>query len=304
MSADPTAAVRRLAYTLLIAVAAAVALGRIFSAERVYEPHLSREENNPNDYRSAWPKTRPEPMPTFSSNDRSRWATVRALVDHGTYVVGRREKTDDPPGYRDEGIVFEPGWETLDKVMNPATREFYSSKPPLLPTMVAGEYWLLKKLFGWEITRDRWQVVGVVLVTVNVLPLILYLVLLVRLVERFGTSDWAKLFVITAACFGTLMTPFLNTLNNHTVGTFFALFALYAALEIRTIAAPVVARSSVVARSPDRAAEPLVVARSPDRATEPDRRSPAVRGDLRSAERHGQETVPQQGETVQQQRET
>jgi hypothetical protein len=64
MTADPTAAVRRLAYTLMIAVAVAVALGRIFSAERVYEPHLSRPENAVGDFRSAWPKTRPEPMPT------------------------------------------------------------------------------------------------------------------------------------------------------------------------------------------------------------------------------------------------
>ena len=235
MIADPTAGVRRLAYTLLITVAAAVALGRIFSAERVYEPHLSRDENNPNDVRSAWPKTRPEPMPTFSSNDRSRWATVRALVDHGTYVVGHRETTTEAPGYRDEGVVFEPGWETLDKVMNPETREFYSSKPPLLPTLVAGEYWLLKKLFGWDLVANRWEVVGVVLVTVNVLPLLVYLVLVMLLVERFGTTDWGRLFVITAACFGTLMTPFLNTLNNHTLGTFSALAALYAALTIRVL---------------------------------------------------------------------
>ena len=30
-------------------------------------------------------------MPTFGSNDRSRWATVRALVDEGTFVIGRRD---------------------------------------------------------------------------------------------------------------------------------------------------------------------------------------------------------------------
>jgi hypothetical protein len=246
MNAD-SAAVRRLAYTLMIAVAVAVALGRIFSAERVYEPHLSRDENDPNDFRSHWPTKRPDPMPTFSSNDRSRWATVRALVDDGTYVIGRRKPiTIDTTSlsmmtaigvkpahaYKDEGIVVEPGYETFDKVLNPATQEFYSSKPPLLPTMVAGEYWLLKRLFGWDIVRERWQVVGVVLVTINVLPLILYLVLLARLVERFGTTDWGKLFVVAAACFGTLMTPFLNTFNNHTLGTFFALFTLYVALTI------------------------------------------------------------------------
>jgi hypothetical protein len=246
--ADPTTAVRRLAYTLMIAVAAAVALGRIFSAERVYEPHLHRDDKTTGDPRSAWPRSRPEPMPTFSSNDRSRWATVRALVDDGTYVIGRRETVTQelPPSvqaatgprpplslYKDSGIVFEPGWETVDKVLNPTTHEFYSSKPPLLPTLAAGEYWLLKKLFGWSLTREPWHVVGVILITLNVLPLVAYLILLARLAERFGTTDWGKLFVVAAACFGTLVTPFLNTFNNHTLGTFCAVFALYAALKIR-----------------------------------------------------------------------
>src|SRR5206468_8896325 len=89
----------------------------------------------------VWPRTRPKPMPTFSSNDRSRWATVRALVDDGTFAIGRREP-DEPGGanaYGDRGIIFENGWESVDKVMNPQTRQFYSSKPPLLAVLAAGE---------------------------------------------------------------------------------------------------------------------------------------------------------------------
>jgi hypothetical protein len=31
----------------------------------------------------------------LSANDRSRWATVHALVDDGTYVIGVREGTDE-----------------------------------------------------------------------------------------------------------------------------------------------------------------------------------------------------------------
>ena len=30
----------------------------------------------------------------FSSNDKSRWATVRALVDDGTFVIGKRTYPD------------------------------------------------------------------------------------------------------------------------------------------------------------------------------------------------------------------
>ena len=68
----------------------------------------------------------------------------------------------------DHGIVTEDGWQGIDKVLHPGELKFYSSKPPLLPTLVAGEYWLLKKLFGWSIVQERWQVVRVILLTVFV----------------------------------------------------------------------------------------------------------------------------------------
>jgi hypothetical protein len=173
-------------------------------------------------------------MPTFSSNDRSRWCTIRALVDRGTYVIGDRDPARAGPEnkYGDEGIVFEDGWQTVDKVMNPETRQFYSSKPPLLPTLVAGEYWLLKHGLGWSITERPFPVVRVVLVTVNLLPWLLYLWLLGRLIDRLGVTDWGRLFALAAACFATLVAPFLVTLNNHTLGTFGALFALYFAARI------------------------------------------------------------------------
>ena len=32
----------------------------------------------------------------------------------------------------DAGIIFQDGWESVDKVMDPDTLEFHSSKPPLL----------------------------------------------------------------------------------------------------------------------------------------------------------------------------
>src|SRR5262249_5311541 len=156
-----------------------------------------------------------EPVPTFSSNDRSRWATIRALVDHGTYVIGYRDIDPATGKYKDSGIIFEDGWGSVDKVLrpdpdpeNPNRLRFYSSKPPIFPTLIAGEYWLLQKLFGWSLADPdgRWCVIRVTLLTVNVLPLLIYFVLLVRLVERYGTTDWGRLFIIVAAGFGTLVT--------------------------------------------------------------------------------------------------
>src|SRR5262249_53921160 len=138
----------------------------------------------PPDPMRDWPDKRPDPYPMFSSNDKSRWATVRALVDNGTYVIGKRIYPDGPNGKPlDTGIIADPGFKSLDVVLNPETKEFYSSKPPLFATMVAGEYWLLKRAFGWDIVRDRWLVIPTIVLTINVLPFAVYLVLLARLLE-------------------------------------------------------------------------------------------------------------------------
>jgi hypothetical protein len=132
------------------------------------------------------------------------------------------------------GIVFEPGWETVDKVLDPATMEFFSSKPPLLSTLVAGEYWLVKKLFGWSLVDNPFSVVRLILITINALPLILYLALLARVAETYGKTDWGRLYIVTAGAFGTLVTPFIVTFNNHSVAVVSTMVTLVAALHIWT----------------------------------------------------------------------
>lgn len=225
---------RRLVYALLIVVAAGSLAGRILSIERVYEPSVSRPADVVNGWRLEWPSELPPPTPTFSSNDRSRWATVRALVDEGHYWIGQRDEKGD------RGFVFdEYDWRTIDKVLDPKTgKHFYSSKPPLLPTLMAGQYWVLQKLFGWKISEQKWQVVGVGLFTFQWLPLVIYFVLLAQLAERYGTTDWGRLFVVAAGCFATMPTLFAITFNNHTIAACSALFALYAALNVVGAQAP------------------------------------------------------------------
>jgi hypothetical protein len=258
-SFDPSAPVRQIAYRLLTVVAFAGVAGRIATVERVYEPGISRADPapdlagivlplaastssdaltaeavastawqriDPNAPTRLWPRKRPLPVPTFGSNDRSRWATIRALVDEGTYAIGHR--TYDADGkYRDTGIIFEEGWDSLDKVMDPQTKVFYSSKPPLFSTLMAGEYWLLKHLFGLNLTDGRWWVVRIGLLTANALPLAIYLLLLGRILERYGSTDWGRVYVFVAAAFGTFVSTFAVTLNNHTPAACTTLFALY-----------------------------------------------------------------------------
>ena len=134
----------------------------------------------------------------------------------------------------DRGIVFEDGWFKRGQGAAIPTRlEFYSTKPPLLTVLAAGEYWLLKKTFGWSIVeRHRNWSSAPSSVTVQRAAFGRLPALLARLAERWGTTDWSRLYVVAAACFGTLVTPFLITFNNHTVGTCSAVIALYSAVRI------------------------------------------------------------------------
>ena len=208
----------KLVHAILIVIALSTGAGKICSASRVYEPDVVE---------LGWPKANPKPTPMFSANDRSRWATIRALVDEGSYVIGRDDAVNG-----DTGVIFEEGWNSIDIVQNPETLEFFSSKPPLLSTLVAGLYWLLKSLFGWTLKNDTFLVVRTILIVVNLVPFGIYLWLMSRLLVRFAVSEWARIYVLGAACFATLMTPFLITLNNHTVATCCVVFAIYPILPL------------------------------------------------------------------------
>lgn len=248
---------RKLVYGLLITVAAGLLAGHILCAELVLEPSLHRDPDNPASKGRVWPAKRPRSMPTFSSNDRSRWATVYALVEDGTYVIGRRDRqvvlttailplaAQDPfqaaalarTGLQlritaDDGIIFRDGWQSVDKILHPSTLEFYSTKPPLLSTLIAGLYWLIRSLTGWNLDDTPAVVVRLILLLVNWLPFLGYLVLLTRLVERYGRSDWGRFYVLAAGAFGTLVTVFGITLNNHSVATYCVMAAIYLALGI------------------------------------------------------------------------
>jgi hypothetical protein len=108
----------------------------------------------------------------------------------------------------------------------------YSSKPPLLATLLAGEYWVIHRLTGWTLGEQPYEVGRLMLFTVNILPLVLMYYLLARLVERFGTSDWGRVFVMAVATLGTLLTTFAVVLNNHLVAAVCAVVALYALVRI------------------------------------------------------------------------
>ena len=246
---DPTASLRQSVYLLLVLISFGMITGYIIGVEKVIIPRTQ----------SKWPINQQIPQPTHADNDRSRWATIRALVEENTYVIGVRAFYDEAGEvYEDQGQITQGGWNTIDKVLNPAigwrndnpkpneplyAKYFYSSKPPLLPTVLAGEYWAMNKLTswmstskltswivptGWTLTNEgRWAVVRITLFTINALPWLIAMLLMARLIERLGTTDMGRIGAMAAVCFCTFVNAFASTLNNHTVAAWSVVFALY-----------------------------------------------------------------------------
>lgn len=245
---DPQAALRRMVYALLIAASAGVMLGRILAVDSVDKigleeflfkripaqleerreefvgQGLSRREIDEKLVRIEKSLRQRATLrrPFLSANDRSRWCTLRALVEARMRVHGAP--------YAIDKVVQEPGWDTIDMVKHDG--HLYSSKPPLFPTLMAAEYWLIHRLTGATLGSHPYEIGRFMLVTINVLPLILYFLVLSRLVERFGATDFSRVFVMAAATFGTLLTTFAVVINNHLPAAVSVVIALYAAVRI------------------------------------------------------------------------
>ena len=154
--------------------------------------------------------------PLGSANDRSRWATVRMLLERGTFRIDETERL--------------PDWSTIDKVR--VGGHFYSSKPALLPVLAAGVTGCVQFATGWDFDRDLWRLTRVVLLLVNTLPWLAALLVLRGLLTRYAHSAWTRYFVLLTAAAGTLVGTFLPVFNNHTVAAASLLFALAALVEI------------------------------------------------------------------------
>ena len=189
----------------------------------------------------------------MGANDISRWCTVWSLLERGTYVI------DDCP------------WqlETQDKVLRepkgasgPSSgKHFYSSKPALLPTLIAGLLYPARIATGIPLDRvvlqerqPRWsqkpdprfseqgerrardahrprEMAGLHFLlqadhhSLERCSLRVLSLLFARRLDRLALGDWSWFFCLIAAAFGTYLLPFTQTLNNHTVAAWSTFFA-------------------------------------------------------------------------------
>jgi hypothetical protein len=182
--------------------------------------------------------------PFLGGNDRSRWSTIRALVEPEIRVV--RNVTNKNGTEKSEYVWYAidkvqniKGWDTIDMVKHelpdqPGAAYLYSSKPPLLPTVLASPYaamyWCSGKRISFE--NEPYFVVRTMLILCQLLPLILCWILLTRLVERFGTTDWGRIFCAAFIYFGTFITTFAVTMNNHLPAAFCITISFYCGIRI------------------------------------------------------------------------
>ncbi|HOB75987.1 MAG TPA: hypothetical protein PKG54_15845 [Phycisphaerae bacterium] len=217
-----------------------------------------------------------QPDPSYCPNDASRWNTVYYLVQHGTYEYlpdhGAWWNTKQSGPFRDRL----PFW-TIDMVAKKGedgTYHYYSSKPPLLPTIAAGIVLTIEKTSDLlkpvlvpaleRITGDRglvvnacktdgakdgssnealgdswidfrihrWFVMRTTLIILQAIPFMIFVWLIARYMREATESTYARYFCIAVAALGTYLTPWSITFNNHVIGAFTGLFALFAAMRV------------------------------------------------------------------------
>jgi len=176
------------------------------------------------------------PDPFYGANDASRWNTVYYLVEHGTYefLPDHGRDWSRKKGALPEFIAPLPTIDMIRIVDDQGGDHYYSSKPPLLPSCLAGVVWLIEKLsFGSvDFQEHPFIVIRTTLIFVQVIPLLVCMWLLRQHLYRYSDSPFVRTFGLAVIAFGTYLTPWAVTLNNHVIAACTTLFALEAILRI------------------------------------------------------------------------
>ncbi len=173
------AKLRRSIYALLIAISAGIMIGRVLAVNSVDQ--IGAESVLKNQGRDDWQKQRP----FLSGNDRSRWLTMRALVEKGTYAID--QYVTDPKSY--------PNWDTIDMVMHQdatGERTFTAANrrcwQRYMRRRTGSSIKISGAIRGTPVTLSShpYEIGRGIILLVNVLPLMIYFFVLAKIVERFG----------------------------------------------------------------------------------------------------------------------
>ena len=144
----------------------------------------------------------------FSANDRSRWSTIRALGDSGTYeidsVIQRRSNEEIAKldaQRRTAGETnqhYKINWDTIDKVTHvgpDGKLHAYSSKPTLLPTVLSGGYLVIKQVTGLTMERDSVPIIRTLLLVLNAGGWLAFMFFLAKTINSLPVRDWSRYYV-------------------------------------------------------------------------------------------------------------
>ncbi|MCC6511042.1 MAG: hypothetical protein IT423_18210 [Pirellulaceae bacterium] len=167
-------------------------------------------------------------MPFHSANDRSRWCSVAALGGYGQFEIDPFLQIRDPKTKRRT-------WNTIDMVRHrgrDGRQHYYSSKPPLLSAMHAGVYAIVRAVTGLSLVSQPFTTARIILFLVNWLPLAGFWWLWGKYWQQQSKSLWAFTVIMLLMLWGTFVSTFANTLNNHLPGAIAAGMSLWALLKI------------------------------------------------------------------------
>lgn len=143
----------------------------------------------------------------MSVNPASRYATMEALVEHRTFII------DDTSLLR----------RTVDKVQWEG--HFYSSKPPLLATLCAPIYGIVRGVTGVGFREAMYPTVRRMRLFVGVLPWLAAMAVFLALSRRACADPLSASAIACAMIVGGLPTAYAAHLDNHS----FAFLALLGA---------------------------------------------------------------------------
>lgn len=154
----------------------------------------------------------------------SRLATVYSLTEYGTFAL------EPPPGGPPNPFADR----TIDEVK--VEGRLLSSKPPVLPLLMTGEYVALRGVFGWNLsdpaeTDALRRVMTITLVGAPYVGMVWLFWLALTLLIARGP---ARLFLTSAVAFGTQSGSYAVVFNNHVPAAFCVVGATYLMLRILT----------------------------------------------------------------------
>ena len=164
----------------------------------------------------------------FSANDRSRWSTIRALGDSGTYeidsVIARRSEEEladlfaKQKATGDTNEYYKISWNTIDKVRHlgeDGQPHYYSSKPTLLPTILSAGYIAINRATGLTMEQNSVPIIRTLLLILNAGGWLAFMFFLAKTINSVPVRDWSRYYVLACGGFGTFLTTFAVVLNNH-----------------------------------------------------------------------------------------